>query len=120
MSLDFTLEWRTSVPTIIEEKIRKKGQTVLFMAETWRRLINPFTPMDTGYLANDGVNIVSEGQLGIIHYQASYARKCYDGTNIQFQRHKHPFASAKWDEAGKRAGKKEVLIKDVEEYIRRG
>lgn len=118
MGVDVNFKWNGSVQSIIDKAMNKR-ETLLFAAQTWHRLIDPFTPMDTGTLAHDDVRCSVEGNSGVIHYTAPYAKKVYEGDNIQFRKEKHPLASARWDQAAIAAGKKETLVNDVQKYINR-
>ena len=114
------LKWHSSKEEILDRHVIRDGKTALFAATTWARLINPFVPMDTGFLANDSVSIRARGKTGLIHYKAPYAVFNYYGEGKNFSTSKHSLASARWDVAAKRAGKLETLIKDVNAYVRRG
>ena len=120
MGMTHKFKWRKPPGAILEKRVHKGGRTALFMAETWRRLYNPFVPMDTGFLANDGVSVFARGNVGFIHHSAPYAVFVYYGTGKNFNTAKHGLASAQWDEAAKRAGKMEVLKGDVGRYVKRG
>jgi hypothetical protein len=113
------IRWHRPINKIVEQRVLQGGKTALFAATTWHRLITPFTPMDTGYLANDSVTISATKSVGYIRYKTPYARINYFGATRKFQVHKHRLASYRWDLAAKRAGKDRVLIKDVNAYRRR-
>ena len=66
------------------------------VAVEWHRLYTPYVPMDTGRLASD-VTIDSAG--GRITHGAPYASRLYNGQGMNFNRDKHPLASARWDQA---------------------
>jgi len=116
--MNISIKWNGNPKSIINKRILRNGNTALFMAETWRRLVNPFVPMDSGFLANDSTSISSEGSTGYIHYVAPYAGPVYYGTRMNFQTHKHPLASAKWDKAAIRSGKYKTLVSDTDAYIK--
>jgi len=91
---------------------------VLFLATTWHRLYTPFVPMDTGFLAIDGVSVFADGSRGIIEHAGPYARRQYHGTHHNFSQDKHQLASARWDEAAKSAGKADDLVRDMKAYVK--
>lgn len=118
MGVNVSFKLNGSIQNIID-KATNKRETLLFSAATWHRLIDPFTPMDTGTLAHDDVQYLVEGNSGVIHYTSPYAKKVYEGDNTSFRKEKHPLASARWDQAAVAAGKKETLVQDVQKYINR-
>ena len=120
MGMTGKLTWRKSPRAIVNKRVLKGSGTALFMAETWRRLYNPFVPMDTGFLANDGVGVSAAGNVGKIHHSAHYAVFVYYGAGKNFSKSKHALATDRWDEAAKRAGKLEVLKGDMQRFIKRG
>lgn len=65
-----------------------------YAATTWKKLYDPYVPMDEGILANT----VSIRPKEITH-TVPYARYQYYGTIFNFRRDRHPKASAKWDQA---------------------
>lgn len=65
-----------------------------FAAETWYKLCEPFTPMDTGMLFT---TVTAAG--GEIHYNAPYSVYVENGDHMDFQKTHHPLASAHWSDA---------------------
>ena len=120
MAVKHRLAWRQKPSAIMERRAQRGGRTALFMAETLRRLVNPFVPMDTGFLANDGVSVYARGSTGYVRYGAPYAVFAYYGAGKRFSPSKHPLASAEWDRAAASAGRLEVLRGDVQRFVRRG
>ena len=118
--MDFKLKWKQKPRAIIDSRVLRNGKTALFMAETWRRLYNPFVPMDTGFLANDSVTVSSRGSVGYIHHNARYAAPIYFGRSFNFSTQKHSLASAEWDKAARSAGRVKTLVRDTDAYIRSG
>ena len=114
VKVDF--KWNQPINKIIADRV-KNNATLLFMATTWQKLYDPFVPMDTGMMAHDSVDIYVENGEGIIHHKAPYAAANYHGDRKTFNTEKHQLATAHWDEAAKSAGKKEVLLKDVDAFI---
>ena len=112
-------KWLKPRTKIIDDKVLHGGKTLLFMASSWNRLYDKFVPMHTGLLSHDSVDTYVENGAGIIHHKASYAREVYNSVGRNFRKEKHKLATARWDEAAKAAGKKQVLIKDVDAFIKR-
>lgn len=112
--------WLRPKDKIINDRVLHDGKTLMFMASTWWKLYDPFIPMDTGMLAHDTVDVYVQGDVGIIHHKAPYAEDAYNAVGREFRKEKHPLATAKWDEAAKTAGKKDVLIKDTQAFIKKG
>jgi len=114
------VKWKGGVKGVVDRRVLKNGKTALFAAETWRRLYDPFVPMDTGLLAHDSVTVTSQGSTGYIHHKAPYAVFVYRGSRMAFSTTKHALASSGWDVAAHRAGRSSVLVRDVKAYIASG
>lgn len=69
-----------------------------FAANTWYKLIEPYTPFDTGLLLNE---VLIEPKK--IYYIMNYAKPVYEGTHMNFQTLHHPLATHHWDQAAKPA-----------------
>ena len=92
----------------------------LHVSNEWKRLINPYTPYDTGKLI---------GQLGQtvdvqpfrLHYKAEYATFVYDNTRgVQFKTVKSPFATDHWDEKAAKSGQKDKLCRILNTDLKSG
>ena len=118
--VDFS--WLRPVNEIINDRVLHNGATLLFMATTWNRLYNKFVPMDTGFLANDSVDIYVDkaNNVGVVHHKAPYASVIFNAKGRTFRKEKHPNATADWNEAAKAAGLADTLVKDTEAFIKRG
>ncbi|GHU57302.1 hypothetical protein AGMMS49975_22610 [Clostridia bacterium] len=114
MSVSFRLN--RPAREIVEKHITPQAK--LFMANEVRRLCDPYVPYDTGNLA-DNVDVLLEGDTGVVHYKAPYARKCYEGDDINFHTEKHALATAHWDKAMFQTRKGDTT-KAVQAYIDRG
>ena len=79
-------------------------------AESWRKLVDPYVPYNTGRLAND-VTI----RPFQISYNAPYAEEVYE-TNRMYRRDKHPLATSHWNEVAKPAVM-DYFIQDLQNYI---
>lgn len=75
--------------------------------------MNPYVPMDTGALVD--TTAVTKNS---ITYLVPYARKMYNGENLNFSKEKHPLATAHWDRAMMIAKSGEVS-RNAEEIIKR-
>ena len=91
-----------------EQQIVKKvtnDKFGLLAATEWKRLIDPYTPRDTGML---------EGNVALrpfeIHYQSPYSIYDYYGTGKTFQK-KNPYSTDHWDRAAEGAGQKDKLCR---------
>lgn len=83
-----------------------------FAANTWYKLMEPYTPMDTGTLFK---SVLIEPKQ--IHYVMDYAVRVYKGDHMNFQKTHHALACAHWDQAAiPTQGPK--LIKALDDYIR--
>lgn len=101
-----------------------------FAANEWYRLLEQYTPMDTGALF--GSVLISESPTKIImglggkgtvtiqpkeiHYVMEYAQAVYKGDHMNFQKVHHRLACARWDQVAKPTqGPK--LVRSIENYI---
>ena len=82
-----------------------------FAANEWYRLMEQYTPMDTGTLFKSVLIEPKE-----IHYVMEYAPRVYKGDHMHFQKTHHSLACAHWDKAAKPTqGPK--LVRAIEGYI---
>lgn len=86
----------------------------LFLASTCERYMNPYVPMDTGTLSQD--TTVEQFR---VTYNQPYAHRMFEGTNLNFNKEKHPLATAHWEKAMEVARKNDIAT-DVTNYIRKG
>lgn len=96
-------------PKIIKKVTNNKFG--LFISHEWKRLIDPYTPRDTGTLMND----VSEDAFSI-HYNTKYASNVYYGENMNFQK-KNPYATYEWDVKASKAGQLNKLYRSANNYL---
>jgi hypothetical protein len=85
-----------------------------FAANTWYKLLEPFTPMDTGTLMK---TVTIEPKK--IHYMQEYAVYVYNGDGMNFQTTHHALACAHWDEAAAPM-QKDKLVDAIQGYIDSG
>lgn len=90
---------------------RKVG---LFLATTCDKHMNPYVPMDTGTLSQDTTDEPFK-----VTYNQPYAKAMFYGTHLNFNKEKHPLATAQWHKAME-AAKKGQIAREVTEFIRRG
>lgn len=115
MSVDIKVDF--NYPKILQKVTGHELGT--FVATEWKKLINPYTPYDTGRTQN-----TAEISPWHIRYNpvdpekgTHYAQKIYYGENIKFKKIHNPYATHHWDRAAEQAGQKETLYKKVNEYL---
>ena len=100
-----------------EKKVIKKvtnDKFGLFASSEWKRLIDPYTPRDTGTM---------QGSARIkpweIHYNANYSEYVYYKKNAVFKK-KNPYATSEWDVAAEKAGQKSKLYRTLNNALQSG
>lgn len=92
----------------------------LFVAQEWKRLLNPFTPHREGIL-EDTAQVkpwaVEYGSFSSDPNTAPYAGRVYYGEDFNFRRDYNPYATHHWDIAAIGAKQDEKLIKAAQKYI---
>lgn len=91
-----------------EQQILQKvqnGRFGLFVANEWKRLIDPYTPRDTGTMQD-----TAKVTPWAIAYDTKYARRVYYGKKFNFQ-HKNPYSTYEWDKAAEGAGQVDKLTR---------
>lgn len=112
--MSFTIE-------IDNDKIKNKitnDKLGLFVSNGWKRLIDPYTPRDTGALMGalgQTVNI----KPWKLHYKEPYASTVYYGHYMKFQ-HKNPYSTYAWDVKAEQAGQLNKLYKSVNNALKSG
>lgn len=97
-----------------EAKIKDKvtnDKFGLFVANEWKRLIDPYTPRDTGTLMQS-----AKVQPFQIYYGQKYASVVYYGKNFKFQ-HKNPYSTYEWDIVATNAGQTNKLYRIINNYL---
>lgn len=93
------------------DKLENDSGLWTFAANEWYRLLEQYTPMDTGTLFK---SVLIEPKK--IHYVMDYAVPVYKGEHMQFQKTHHVLACARWDQVAKPTqGPK--LVRSIERYI---
>ena len=92
----------------------------LFVAQEWKRLINPFTPRREGIL-EDTARVkpweIEYGSFSNDPNTAPYAAYVYYGDNFNFRKDKNVFATSHWDRAAINAKQDDKLIGAAQKYI---
>lgn len=99
-------------PKIIQKVTNDKFG--LFTANEWKRLIDPYTPRDTGLLESTVTLRPFE-----IHYRVPYAVHVYYGRYMNFQK-KNPYSTYEWDKAAESAGQKDKLCRTLNNALNSG
>lgn len=87
----------------------------LSAATEWKKLINPYTPRDTGRTEETAV----VAPWTIIYNPVDpftgrhYAQEIYNGIYTNFQKTHNPYATHHWDIAAEHAGKKTDLYRTL-------
>ena len=101
-----------------EPKILAKVQNDrfgLFVSQSWKRLIDPYTPRDTG-LMQESARVYPWK----IHYiQKDYPVKIYYGYDLNFQ-HKNPYSTYEWDKKAAEAGQLDKLTRTLNNALQSG
>lgn len=95
----------------IISKVKDNPEIGRHAAETWRDLVEPYVPYNTGRLCHD-VTI----KPYVVQYNAPYAGKVYNDLKMNFRKDKHPLATAKWNEVAMPAVK-DYLVKEMQNFI---
>lgn len=101
-----------------EPRIREKvtsDRFGLFVSNEWKRLIDPYTPRDTGTMQETAKIYPWE-----IHYiQKDYPEKVYYGYDLNFQK-KNPYSTYEWDIKAEQAGQKDKLYRTLNNALQSG
>ena len=100
-----------------EPKILAKVQNDRFgllVSNEWKRLIDPYTPRDTGTMQDTAT--LNPWQ---IHYKTKYATRIYYGKDFNFQK-KNPYSTYEWDKAAANAGQLDKLTRTLNNALQSG
>ena len=86
----------------------------LLTSNEWKRLIDPYTPRDTGTMQSS-----ARVQPWEIHYTANYAEYVYYMKKAQFKK-KNPYSTYEWDKAAEQAGQKDKLYRTLNNALQSG
>ena len=104
-----------------EPRIREKVTNDRFgrlLSLEWKRLIDPYTPRDTGTLMGI-IGQTVDIQPFKLHYNSKYAERVYYGSDMNFQK-KNPYSTYEWDIAAEKAGQKDKLYRTLNNALRSG
>ena len=93
-----------------EPKILAKVQNDRFgllVSNEWKRLIDPYTPRDTGTMQD-----TAKLHPFKIHYIQPYSSAVYYMKGANFQK-KNPYSTYEWDIAAEKAGQKDKLYRTL-------
>ena len=109
-----------------EPKILAKVQNDRFgllVSNEWKRLIDPYTPRDTGQLMGITGQTVDIKPFKI-HYRMAYAEEVYYNRRgvkyITQGTGRNPYATGQWDVAAEQAGQKEKLYRVLNNALKNG
>ena len=133
-------KWNKPIVQIAKEATGG-SETLLFMANEAKRLMEPYVPAQNMVLSQNVKTYVEDGH-GIVHYQSPYA--CYQhegylmvsritgspwarkgeskvvtGRKLNHSRSRHPLATSEWDRAMK-AARMDDLTDAVQRYVKGG
>ena len=100
-----------------EPKILEKVQNERFgllVSKEWKRLIDPYTPRDTGTMQD-----TAKVQPWKIHYVQKYSERVYYGKEFNFQK-KNPYSTYEWDKAASNAGQIDKLTRTLNNALQSG
>ena len=100
-----------------EPKILAKVQNDrfgLFVSQSWKRLLDPYTPRDTGILEESAT--LSPWQT---YYKQKYASRVYYGYDFNFQ-HKNPYSTYEWDIKASQSGQLDKLYRTLNNALQSG
>ena len=101
----------------IKEKVTS-DRFGLLVSNEWKRLIDPYTPRDTGALMGITGQTV-DIQPFKLHYKSKYAEYVYYGSDMNFQ-NKNPYSTYEWDVAAEKAGQKDKLYRTLNNALQSG
>lgn len=104
-----------------EPRIREKvtsDKFGLLVSNEWKRLIDPYTPRDTGVLMGITGQTV-DIQPFKLHYKSKYAERVYYGYDMNFQK-KNPYSTYEWDVKAEEAGQKDKLYRTLNNALQSG
>ena len=94
-----------------EPRIREKvtsDEFGLFVAQQWKKQIDPYTPRDTQTMQNN----VRFYPFKIHYFTEDYPEKVYYGYDLNFQK-KNPYSTYEWDIKAEQAGQKDKLYRTL-------
>ena len=104
-----------------EPRIREKvtsDRFGLLVSNEWKRLIDPYTPRDTGVLMGITGQTVDIKPFKL-HYKSKYAEAVYYGSNMTFQK-KNPYSTYEWDVKAAETGQLDKLYRTLNNALQSG
>lgn len=99
-------------PQIIQKVMSDKfGLTV---STEWKRLLNPYTPRDTGVMEDTARLYPWQ-----IHYLPRYSAYVYYGSYMNFQKN-NPYSTYEWDIKAAEAGQLDKLYRTLNNALQSG
>ena len=86
----------------------------LLVANEWKRLIDPYTPRDTGLMQETAKIYPNK-----IHYIQKYSSAVYYNAGANFQK-KNPYSTYEWDKAAANAGQLDKLTRTLNNALQSG
>lgn len=99
-------------PKILEKVTSDKFG--LFVSNEWKRLIDPYTPRDTGTMQDGAVLSPFE-----IFYKQKYSARVYYGEELNFQK-KNPYSTYEWDIKASQSGQLNKLYRTLNDGLQSG
>ena len=100
-----------------EQKILAKVQNDRFgllVSNEWKRLIDPYTPRDTGIMQETAKLYPNK-----IHYIQPYSERVYYGKEFNFQK-KNQYSTYEWDKAAAKSGQLDKLTRALNNALKSG
>ena len=97
----------------IKEKVTS-DRFGLLVSNEWKRLIDPYTPRDTGLMEESAKLYPWQ-----IHYIQKYSNRQYYGYDFTFQK-KNPYSTYEWDIKAEQAGQKNKLYRTLNNALQSG
>lgn len=91
----------------------------LFVAKSWKTLIDPYTPQRSGQLIGKTGSTVQLKPFEI-HYNTNYAEYVYDSNNWNFFTELSPYATDHWDIKAANAGQLNKLYRTLNNGLQTG
>ena len=101
-----------------EPRIREKvtsDRFGLFVAQQWKKQIDPYTPRDTQTMQNN----VRFYPFKIHYFTPDYPAKVYYGYDLNFQK-KNPYSTYEWDIKAAQAGQLDSLYRTLNNALQSG
>lgn len=86
----------------------------LFVAQTWKTLIDPYTPRREGFLIGEKGQTIEITPFAIKYLTKYAAVNYYNRRN--FRQNLSPFATDHWDKSAENAGQKTKLYRAIKNY----